>query len=51
MPGPGAAEMTDDPTAAVTAAKYVLLTTFKRKLNGHSLKTTRTIKPKKRPKH
>jgi len=30
MPGPGAAEMTDDPTAAVTAAKYVLLTTFKR---------------------
>ena len=30
MPGPAAAEMTDDPTAAVTAAKYVLLTTFKR---------------------
>ena len=30
MPGPVAAEMTDDPTVAVTAAKYVLLTTFKR---------------------
>ena len=31
--------------------KLALLTTFKRKLNSHSLKTTRTIKPKRRPKH
>lgn len=30
MPGPAAAEMTDDRAAAITRAKYVLLTTFKR---------------------
>jgi len=30
MPGRAAAEMADDPAAAITGAKYVLLTTFKR---------------------
>jgi len=31
--------------------KLSLLTSFKRKLNTHVLKTTRTIKPKNRPRH
>jgi hypothetical protein len=31
--------------------KLSLVTSFKRKLNGHTLKVTRGIKPKKRPKH
>jgi PPOX class probable F420-dependent enzyme len=30
MPGRAVAEMTEDPIAAITRAKYVLLTTFKR---------------------